>query len=156
MNEMENERPVHDVFLVYRILTVNLNVYMQITAYLMELAPPRPEEAIKLVDKVAGIEWLIQKYEVDGAAAIKLNLLLDNPIILVPRNSLTRELVFFLVISPSVGIKVIFWFIYENENILSVDILTLCNTMICCFIKFCCCFDLCGWSWYLICAFVFS
>ncbi|XP_047948182.1 uncharacterized protein LOC125194160 isoform X1 [Salvia hispanica] len=65
----------------------------EITAYLMELAPPRPEEAIKLVDKVAGIEWLIQKYEVDGAAAIKFNLLLDNPIILVPRNSLTRDFI---------------------------------------------------------------
>ena len=108
MNKLENKRPVHNVFLVYRSLTINLNVYMQITAYLMELAPPRPEEAIKLVDKVAGIEWLIQKYEVDGAAAIKFNLLLDNPIILVPRNSLTRELVFFLVISLSVGLRLYF------------------------------------------------
>lgn len=74
----------------------SLNVYLQITAYLMELAPPRPEEAIKLVDKVAGIEWLIQKYEVDGAAAIKFDLTLDNPIILVPRNSSSKELVFQL------------------------------------------------------------
>ncbi|XP_057809782.1 uncharacterized protein LOC131024279 [Salvia miltiorrhiza] len=65
----------------------------EITAYLMELAPPRPEEAIKLVDKVAGIEWLIQKYEVDGASAIKLDLMLDNPIIVVPRNSLTKDFI---------------------------------------------------------------
>ncbi|MCD7461320.1 hypothetical protein HAX54_045890 [Datura stramonium] len=33
-----------------------------ITAYFMELATPHTEEAIKLVDKVGGIEWLIQKY----------------------------------------------------------------------------------------------
>lgn len=69
---------------------------LQITAYFMELAPPRPEEAIQLVDKVAGIEWLIQKYEVDGASAIKLDLSLDNPIIVVPRNSVSKELVFQL------------------------------------------------------------
>ncbi|KAL3831089.1 hypothetical protein ACJIZ3_019891 [Penstemon smallii] len=46
----------------------------EITAYFMELATPHTEEAIKLVYKVGGIEWLIQKYEVDGAAAVKLDL----------------------------------------------------------------------------------
>lgn len=71
-----------------------MNTYLQITAYFMELATPRTEEAIKLVDKVAGIEWLIQKYEVDGASAMKLDLSLENPIIVVPRNSLSKELVF--------------------------------------------------------------
>lgn len=74
-------------------------VHMQITAYFMELATPHTEEAIKLVDKVGGIEWLIQKYEVDGASAVKLDLLLDTPIIVVPRNSLSKELVFPIVLS---------------------------------------------------------
>lgn len=60
----------------------------------MELATPHTEEAIKLVDKVGGIEWLIQKYEVDGASAVKLDLSLDTPIIIVPRNSQSKELVF--------------------------------------------------------------
>lgn len=67
----------------------------------MELATPRTEEAIKFVDKVGGIEWLIQKYEVDGASAIKLDLALDSPIIIVPRNSLSKELVilpFFVIV----------------------------------------------------------
>lgn len=59
----------------------------------MELATPHTEEAIKLVDKVGGIEWLIQKYEIDGASAIKLDLSLDTPIIIVPRNSTSTELV---------------------------------------------------------------
>ncbi|KAH0635119.1 hypothetical protein KY284_037905 [Solanum tuberosum] len=63
----------------------------EITAYFMELATPHTEEAIKLVDKVGGIEWLIQKYEVDGASAIKLDLSLDTPLIIVPRNSRSED-----------------------------------------------------------------
>lgn len=65
----------------------------QITAYFMDLATPHTEEAIKLVDKVGGIEWLIQKYEIDGATAVKLDLSLDTPIIIIPRNSMSKELV---------------------------------------------------------------
>ncbi|EPS74076.1 hypothetical protein M569_00677, partial [Genlisea aurea] len=63
----------------------------EIAAYFMELATPHSEEAIRLVDKVGGIEWLIQKYEVDGAAAIKLDLSLDTPIIIVPENSHSKD-----------------------------------------------------------------
>lgn len=63
----------------------------EITAYFMELATPHTEEAIKLVDKVGGIEWLIQKYEIDGATAIKLDLSLDTPIIVIPRNSVSKD-----------------------------------------------------------------
>lgn len=75
-----------------------MNKFLQMTAYFMELATPHTatlhtEEAIKLVDKVGGIEWLIQKYEIDGATAIKLDLSLDTPIIVIPRNSLSKELV---------------------------------------------------------------
>lgn len=66
---------------------------IQITVYFMELASPHSEEAIKLVDKVGGFEWLIQKHEIDGAAALKLDLTLDTPIIVVPRNSMSKELV---------------------------------------------------------------
>lgn len=66
---------------------------MQITTYFMELAPPHTEDAIKLVDKVGGIEWLIQKYEIDGAPAIKLDLSLDTPLIIIPKNSTSKEYV---------------------------------------------------------------
>lgn len=59
----------------------------------MELASPHTEEAIKLVDKVGGFEWLIQKYEIDGATAVKLDLSLDTPIIIVPMNSMSNEFV---------------------------------------------------------------
>lgn len=72
---------------------------MQVTLYFMELATPRTEEAIKLVDKVGGFEWLIQKYEMEGASALKLDLSLDTPIIIIPRNSMSKESVFLLIYS---------------------------------------------------------
>ncbi|KAK8704101.1 hypothetical protein V6N13_047734 [Hibiscus sabdariffa] len=65
----------------------------EITVYFMELATPNTEEVIKLVDKVGDFEWLIQKSEIDGAAALKLDLTLDTPIIIVPRNSMSNEFI---------------------------------------------------------------
>lgn len=73
-----------------------MNKFLQITAYFMELATPatpHTEEAIALLDKVGVIEWLRQNCEVDGATAIKLDLSLDTPIIVIPRDSLSKELV---------------------------------------------------------------
>ncbi|PKU86461.1 hypothetical protein MA16_Dca017022 [Dendrobium catenatum] len=64
---------------------------LEISSYFMGLATPHTEEVIKLVDKVGGIEWLIQKYEMDGATALKLDLSLDTPIIVVPKNSLSED-----------------------------------------------------------------
>ncbi|KAG2314342.1 hypothetical protein Bca52824_017464 [Brassica carinata] len=63
----------------------------EVTAYFMGLATPHTEEVIKLVDKVGGFEWLIQKYEIDGATALKLDLSLDTPIIVVPNDSLSKN-----------------------------------------------------------------
>ncbi|XWS14258.1 hypothetical protein CRYUN_Cryun36dG0107400 [Craigia yunnanensis] len=65
----------------------------EITVYFMELATPHTEEVIKLVDKVGDFEWLIQKTEIDGAAALKLDLTLDTPIIIVPRNSMSKDFI---------------------------------------------------------------
>ncbi|XP_044485071.1 uncharacterized protein LOC123210663 isoform X2 [Mangifera indica] len=65
----------------------------EISAYFMELATPHSEEVIKLVDKVGGFEWLIKKYEMDGAPAWKLDLSLDTPIIIVPRNSVSKDFI---------------------------------------------------------------
>ena len=72
------------------------NMLLQVTAYFMGLATPHTEEVIKLVDKVGGLEWLIKKYEIDGSSAIKLDLSLDTPIIIIPRNSMSKEFVFLL------------------------------------------------------------
>ncbi|GAB4828173.1 hypothetical protein Ancab_035090 [Ancistrocladus abbreviatus] len=63
----------------------------EISVYFMELATPHTEEVIKLVDKVGGFEWFIQKYEIDGASAIKLDLSLDTPIIIIPKDSTSKD-----------------------------------------------------------------
>ncbi|XP_065863891.1 uncharacterized protein [Euphorbia lathyris] len=65
----------------------------EISVYFMDLATPHTEEAIKLVDKVGGFEWLIQKDEIDGATALKLDLSLDTPIIIVPKNSMSKDFI---------------------------------------------------------------
>ncbi|GKV06822.1 hypothetical protein SLEP1_g18658 [Rubroshorea leprosula] len=67
----------------------------EITAYFMELATPHTEDVIKLVDKVGDFEWLVQKYEIEGAAALKLDLSLDTPIIIVPGNSTSKDFIQF-------------------------------------------------------------
>lgn len=121
---------ISQVFVASEILTGLVNVDLQITAYFMELATPHTEEAIKLVDKVGGIEWLIQKYEVDGASAVKLDLSLDTPIIVVPRNSLSKELVFQLFSFLSVGLWLHFcslktnWMIAIHGSLLPFEFLT--------------------------------
>lgn len=61
----------------------------------MELATPHTEEAINLVDKVGGLEWLIHKSEIEGSSALKLDLFLDTPIIIVPRDSFSKKCVFY-------------------------------------------------------------
>ncbi|KAK1380403.1 Calcium-dependent lipid-binding family protein [Heracleum sosnowskyi] len=65
----------------------------EITAYFMGLATPHTEEVVKYVDKVGGFEWLIDKNEIDGASALKLDLSLDAPIIIVPRNSMSKDFI---------------------------------------------------------------
>jgi len=67
----------------------------EFTSYFMELGTPHTEEAIKFIDKVGGFEWLIQKYEMDGASAIKLDLSLETPIIIVPKNSQSEDYIQF-------------------------------------------------------------
>ncbi|KAL6841988.1 hypothetical protein ACP4OV_028188 [Aristida adscensionis] len=72
-------------------LTGQLSAVRIFSSYFMELATPHTEEAIQFIDKVGGFEWLIQKYEIDGASAIKLDLSLDTPIIIVPKNSQSED-----------------------------------------------------------------
>ncbi|ONK67151.1 uncharacterized protein A4U43_C06F16540 [Asparagus officinalis] len=85
----------HDYSLTGRLSAVRIvflyRFVQEITTYFMELASPHTEEAIKLVDKVGGFEWLVQKYEMDGASAVKVDLSLDTPIIVVPENSMSED-----------------------------------------------------------------
>lgn len=94
-SEDDDDYEGHDYSLHGRLSAVRIvflyRFVQEITAYFMELATPHTEEAIKLVDKVGGFEWLIQKYEIDGASALKLDLSLDTPIIIVPQNSMSKD-----------------------------------------------------------------
>ncbi|KAL6002800.1 hypothetical protein ACLOJK_023022 [Asimina triloba] len=97
-SEEDDDYEGHDYSLHGRLSAVRIvfvyRFVQEITAYFMELATPNAEEAIRLVDKVGGFEWLIEKYEIEGASAIKLDLSLESPIIIVPRSSKSKEFVF--------------------------------------------------------------
>ena len=77
--------------------------YVQLSAYFVALAAPNTEEAIKFVDKVGGFEWLIHKYEMEGSAALKLDLSMETPIIVVPRNSSSKEFVPLFIVNHIVS-----------------------------------------------------
>lgn len=62
----------------------------------MEFVISYKEEMINLVDKVGGFEWMIQKYEIDGVIVLKLDFALDIFIIIILKNLMSKELVFFL------------------------------------------------------------
>ena len=81
----------------------------------MGLAAPHTEAAVKFVDKVGGIEWLIENYEIDGASALKLDLALDTPIIIVPRNSMSKELVVLQLI-PIFNLALFYFCFYILDN----------------------------------------
>ena len=85
-----------DYLIIHDMYFFKCPLVLQFTSYFMELATPHTEEAIKFMDKVGGFEWLIQKYEMDGSSAIKLDLSLDTPIIIVPKNSQSEEYVYAL------------------------------------------------------------
>jgi hypothetical protein len=59
----------------------------QIIAYFYALATPQVQQVITVVDRVGGTEKLIQQSDMDGLPALKLNVSLDTPIIIMPRNS---------------------------------------------------------------------
>ncbi|KAL2613699.1 hypothetical protein R1flu_025391 [Riccia fluitans] len=63
----------------------------EIQAYFYALATPQVQQVITVVDKVGGIEKLIQQSDIEGGPAIKLNLSFDTPIIIMPRNSGSHE-----------------------------------------------------------------
>ncbi|KAL3679175.1 hypothetical protein R1sor_022131 [Riccia sorocarpa] len=63
----------------------------EIQAYFFALATPHVQQVITVVDKVGGIEKLIQQSDIEGGPAIKLDLSFDTPIIIMPRNSESHE-----------------------------------------------------------------
>jgi hypothetical protein len=60
---------------------------LQITAYFVALATLRSSQVVSVVDKFGGTEKLIQQSDMGGSPAVKLDLSLDTPIIIMPRCS---------------------------------------------------------------------
>jgi vacuolar protein sorting-associated protein 13A/C len=63
----------------------------EITTYFVALATPEAPHVVTVVDRVGGIEKLIQQADIRGASPVKLDFSLDTPIIIVPRCSNSRE-----------------------------------------------------------------
>lgn len=64
---------------------------LQITSYFVALATPQTTQVVTVVDNVGGTQKLIQQSDVEGSTAVKLDLSLDTPIIIMPRCSNSQE-----------------------------------------------------------------
>lgn len=85
----------HDYSLIARLSAVRIvflyRFIQEVTAYFTGLATPQAQQAIQVVDKVGGMEWLIQQSEIDGSPSLKLDVSLDTPIIIVPQHSMSKN-----------------------------------------------------------------
>ncbi|XP_039123130.1 uncharacterized protein LOC120259563 isoform X5 [Dioscorea cayenensis subsp. rotundata] len=67
---------------------VYLNRFVQeVASYFMGLAPSNVESVVKLKDHISNSEKWVTKSEIEGSPALKLDLSLTNPIILMPRRT---------------------------------------------------------------------
>ncbi|KAJ0970742.1 hypothetical protein J5N97_018701 [Dioscorea zingiberensis] len=67
---------------------VYLNRFVQeVVSYFMGLAPSNVESLIKLKDHISNSEKWVTESEIEGSPAVKLDLSLTNPIILMPRRT---------------------------------------------------------------------
>nr|XP_009413254.1 PREDICTED: uncharacterized protein LOC103994598 isoform X1 [Musa acuminata subsp. malaccensis] len=67
---------------------VYLNRFVQeVISYFMGLLPSNAEGVVKLKDQVTNSEKWVSKSEIEGSSAIKLDLSLSRPIILMPRHT---------------------------------------------------------------------
>lgn len=57
----------------------------------MGLAPSNVESVVKLKDHISNSEKWVTKSEIEGSPALKLDLSLTNPIILMPRRTDSSE-----------------------------------------------------------------
>ncbi|PTQ34792.1 hypothetical protein MARPO_0076s0036 [Marchantia polymorpha] len=94
-NKDDDDFQGHDYSLTGKLSAVRIvflyRFIQEITAYFYALATPQVQQVITVVDKVGGIEKLIQQSDIEGGPALKLNVSLDTPIIIMPRNSESRE-----------------------------------------------------------------
>ncbi|MCO5593425.1 hypothetical protein L7F22_047439 [Adiantum nelumboides] len=63
----------------------------EVIAYFTALSAPHTQHFTRVVDKVGGIEKLVPQSDIDGLPALKLNVYLETPIIIVPGDSASKD-----------------------------------------------------------------
>ncbi|GBG70050.1 hypothetical protein CBR_g4878 [Chara braunii] len=70
----------------------------ELMAYFLGLVTaPQVQNTVKVVDKVRGIERLIEQSEMEGGLALKLDVSMENPVIIVPSSSNSSD---FMQLKP--------------------------------------------------------
>lgn len=64
---------------------------MQIVSYFMGLVPRNAESVVKLKDQVTNSEMWVSNTDIEGSPALKLDLSLSRPVILMPRRTDSLE-----------------------------------------------------------------
>eukprot|EP00250_Pteridium_aquilinum_P021886 c25256_g1_i1 orf=924-13886(-) len=63
----------------------------EVVAYFTALSAPNSQQLTRVVDKVGGIEKLVPQSDIDGSPALKLNIFLETPIIIMPGCSASKD-----------------------------------------------------------------
>ncbi|KAI5061209.1 hypothetical protein GOP47_0023714 [Adiantum capillus-veneris] len=94
-NVDEEDYRGYDYSLSGKILSVRIvflyRFIQEVIAYFTALSAPHTQHFTRVVDKVAGIERLVPQSDIDGLPALKLNVSLKTPIIIVPGDSASKD-----------------------------------------------------------------
>lgn len=63
----------------------------EVITYFTALSAPHTQQLTRVVDKVGGIEKLVPQSDIDGSPALKLNVFLETPIIIMPGCSSSKD-----------------------------------------------------------------
>jgi len=79
------------VYFVHIIITFNVYKHVQVVGYFMGLVPNTPKSVIKVTDQATNSEKWFSASEIEGSPAVKFDLSLRKPIILMPRRTDSLE-----------------------------------------------------------------
>lgn len=82
---------VQAVYFVHKMIIFNVLKCVQIVGYFMGLVPNSPVSVIKVTDQVTNSEKWFSDSEIEGSPAVKFDLSLRKPIILMPRRTDSLE-----------------------------------------------------------------
>lgn len=64
-----------------------MQIDFQVISYFMGLVPSDPKDVIRIKDQVTNSEKQLTRSEIEGSPAVKLDLSLNKPIILMPKRT---------------------------------------------------------------------